>query len=72
MFVRALVERYDGDGKEDMPGLKKPVRFWQVGNEPDLASSDWEGYANLVQITTTAVKASCSHCQVAMGGTGQW
>ena len=67
-FVRALVERYDGDGIDDMPGLKKPVRFWQVDNEPDLATRDWEGYANLMKITYTAVKASCSDCQVAMGG----
>jgi len=24
-FVKALVERYDGDGKNNMPGLKKPI-----------------------------------------------
>lgn len=32
-WVRAVVERYDGDGKDDMPGLKKPVRFFEVGSE---------------------------------------
>ncbi len=35
-FVRALVERYDGDGQDDMPGLKFPIRHWEVGNEPSM------------------------------------
>jgi hypothetical protein len=35
-YVRALVERYDGDGVDDMPGLRAPVRYWEVDNEPDL------------------------------------
>ncbi|MES2641500.1 MAG: glycoside hydrolase family 44 protein [Myxococcota bacterium] len=35
-WVRALVERYDGDGVDDMPGLTRPVRYWEVDNEPDL------------------------------------
>lgn len=32
-FVRDLVERYDGDGVADMPGLKNPVHYWQIDNE---------------------------------------
>lgn len=32
-FVRDLVERYDGDGLRDMPGLKNPVKYWQIDNE---------------------------------------
>ena len=35
-FVQAVVERYDGDGKSDMAGLKLPVKYWEVMNEPDL------------------------------------
>lgn len=35
-FVQAIVERYDGDGVSDMPGLKIPVKYWEVMNEPDL------------------------------------
>ncbi len=35
-YVRAVVERYDGDGVDDMPGLTAPVRTWEVDNEPDL------------------------------------
>ncbi|MCI4626498.1 MAG: hypothetical protein L3V56_11125 [Candidatus Magnetoovum sp. WYHC-5] len=33
-FVQKTVERYDGDGVDDMPGLKNPVKYWQVENEP--------------------------------------
>jgi len=35
-WVTALVERYDGDGKDDMPGLIIPIKYWEVMNEPDL------------------------------------
>lgn len=35
-WVRTLVERYDGDGIQDMPGLRAPIRYWEVDNEPDL------------------------------------
>lgn len=29
-YVRDLVERYDGDGHRDVPGLRRPVREFQV------------------------------------------
>ena len=35
-YVRRVVERYDGDGQDDMPGLTRPIRYWEVDNEPDL------------------------------------
>lgn len=35
-FVQETVERYDGDGIKDMPGLKSPIKYWQVSNEPAL------------------------------------
>ena len=36
-FLRRLVERYDGDGLEDMSGLRYPIKYWEIGNEPDGA-----------------------------------
>lgn len=36
-FLRLLVERYDGDGRGDMTGLSYPVKYWEIGNEPDGA-----------------------------------
>lgn len=38
-YVQAMVERYDGDGVEDMPGLLRPVIYWEVDNEPDLKNT---------------------------------
>jgi len=35
-WVTAVVERYDGDGVSDMPGLTMPISYWEVMNEPDL------------------------------------
>ncbi|MCU0980633.1 MAG: hypothetical protein MUF25_15900, partial [Pirellulaceae bacterium] len=32
-FITALVERYDGDGLDDMPGLRFPILHYQVCNE---------------------------------------
>jgi Glycosyl hydrolase catalytic core len=34
--LASIVERYDGDGRSDMPGLKRPIHHWEVDNEPDL------------------------------------
>ncbi len=36
-YVYHVVERYDRDGNSDMPGLKRPVRFFEVGNEVDIS-----------------------------------
>lgn len=71
-FVKKLVERYDGDGIDDMPSLKNPVKYWQVSNEPDAVSKDWEGYAHLLEITYKAVKETCATCKVASGGLFQF
>ncbi|MEI6778078.1 MAG: polymerase, partial [Chloroflexales bacterium] len=41
-FVRALVERYDGDGVDDAPAHQR-VRFFQLWNEPNLMGEwNWQ------------------------------
>lgn len=35
-WVGATVERYDGDGTDDAPGIGKGVHAWEIDNEPDL------------------------------------
>lgn len=66
-FVKTVVERYDGDGIDDMPGLRNPVLYWQVENEPDFRGS-WKGYAHIHEITYNAVKEACPDCHVLLGG----
>ena len=34
-FLLALVDRYDGDGSNDMPSLTKPIIYWEIMNEPE-------------------------------------
>ncbi len=35
-YVYNFVERYDGDGHNDMPGLQRPIKYYEMWNEPDL------------------------------------
>ncbi|MEW6408289.1 MAG: hypothetical protein AB1465_06410 [Patescibacteria group bacterium] len=35
-FLSKAVERYDGDGIDDMLGLKYPVKYWEIMNEPEM------------------------------------
>jgi len=68
-FVRATVERYDGDGIDDMPGLTVPIRYWQVDNEPGFGDSVGRSdFAQLQALTYTAIKDACPNCRVLIGG----
>jgi len=64
-WVKAMVERYDGDGIDDMPGLKTYVKYWQIANEP---SNNTDGYVELVQIASKAIKEADPDAKVLMGG----
>lgn len=64
-FVKAVVERYDGDGINDMLGLKNPIKYWQVDNEPPHGMSD---YAQLLRITYFAIKEADPNAKVIIGG----
>lgn len=71
-FVGKAVERYDGDGIEDMPGLGYGVKVWIVYNEPDFFGTFWndspESFADTFQATAEAVKQADSQAIVVMAG----
>ncbi len=123
-FVKKAVERYNGDGKNDMPGLKNPVKYWQVENEPVIQvkkkqgggpggqggppqqqmpgmnqrggqgpqgpgfmggqrgqqpgfdrmggqtqkGSEWKGYVELINITSSAIKSADKDAKILSGG----
>jgi hypothetical protein len=83
-WVQAIVERYDGDGVNDMPGLEIPIKHWEVMNEPDLTyQSDLpqdelsrlnfykQGpaeYATLLQHTYNAIKTADPDSYVVIAG----
>jgi hypothetical protein len=69
-YVRAVVERYDGDGLEDAPGSPR-VAAWQLWNEPNHWET-WPGspaeYAAILQAGYAAAKAADPTAIVATGG----
>lgn len=76
-WVIALVERYDGDGTNDMSGLKYPIKHWEVMNEPDLNSIDErldfykrgpEDYAQLLIKTAAAIGQADESAQILIAG----
>ncbi|TET37958.1 MAG: hypothetical protein E3J72_04515 [Planctomycetota bacterium] len=63
-YVSAVVERYDGDSENDMPGLKYKIERWQADNEPDLHNKIRpyyclpQEYAKVLKLTHEAVKSA--------------
>ncbi len=73
-FVRAIVERYDGDGFSDMPGLARGIHFWEIFNEPALPAGiegydvPVEAYLELLKATYPIIKERCPSCEALQGG----
>jgi hypothetical protein len=59
-FVTALVERYDGDGRDDAPGLRHGVHDWVVGGEWTgfWQSRDADAYLATLRIAGPAIRAA--------------
>ncbi len=75
LFVRALVERYDGDGTDDMPGLDYPVIYMvRIGGEVEVYGH-WEEYGGtaekyftMLEAAFLGAKAACPDVLVARAG----
>ena len=75
-FVRALVERYDGDGVGDMSGLRYPIKHWEVLNEPE--TGQWTDlnffmgtaadYFEILRASYEEIKAADLDAKVLNGG----
>lgn len=55
-WVAAVVERYDGDGNRDMPGLRRPVRLYEIGSE--LSSYEPEPVEQYLAMLSRAYRAA--------------
>jgi len=55
-WIRSIVERYDADGREDMPGLKRPVRIFEIGVE--LSAYEPEPVADYLAMLEKAYRAA--------------
>ena len=74
-FATKLVERYDGDGVDDMPGLTIPIKHWEVLNEPEFQEEPlvfFQGspadYFEILKATYEAVKKADPEALVVQGG----
>ncbi len=63
-FVSAAVERYDFDGVDDMFGLLRPIRYWQMGNEAYNDGLPIETYVDILMRTRRAAQASYPDVQI--------
>ena len=72
-YMADLVERYDGDGKQDAPG-SPVVRYWELYNEPDAAipETGWGNaparYAAMLKVVYPAIKKASPKAKVLIGG----
>lgn len=70
-YVKAVVDRYNGDGKNDMPGLVAKITYWQVGIEPFCTTpgeSCYKTFFDLVKTAYQAVKSVDSSLMISPGG----
>lgn len=73
-FLKALVERYDGDGQEDMPGLIHPVNYFEIGNEPEMGDYNtfFQGspseYALLLKKSSEAIRQANPNARILNAG----
>ena len=83
-YVQQVVERYDGDGWGDAPGLRAPIHTYEIDNEPDLkntqvprgASRDYvassfctpEEYAEVLVTTARHIRAANPYATILNGG----
>ena len=68
-FIQDMVERYDGDGKNDCPG-SPVIHCWQIHNEINLRhfwKDTAQAYAKLYKITFEAIKRVNPNAKVALG-----
>ncbi|MBI5793514.1 beta-galactosidase [Candidatus Uhrbacteria bacterium] len=71
-FLTAVVERYDGDGVDDMPGLTTRVEAWEIGNEVEGTCGGYggnpEGYGELLKLSYETIHAADPDALVLNGG----
>jgi len=74
-FLVNLVERYDGDGIDDMKGLTIPIKYWEIMNEPEMKEDfltffkgSKEDYVKILKISNEVIKETCPDCVIVQGG----
>ena len=73
-FIAKLVERYDGDGVEDMQGLLYPIKYYEIGNEPELGTfgdspGTFNDFMNTVKAARDTARVVYPDVKIVIGGT---
>ncbi len=70
-FIYNLVERYDGDGYNDMPGLLRPVLYYEIESEahnPTFWAGTIDDYRRLLKTAYTAAKQANPEVKIILSG----
>ena len=70
-FLIKLVDRYDGDGKNDMPSLTKPIKHWQIMNEPEFKMffrGSEKDFVEIFNFSSKLIKAKQKDSIIVMAG----
>ena len=70
-FLIKLVDRYNGDGKNDMPGLTKPIIHWQIMNEPEFKmffKGTEEDFVEIFNFSSKLIKSKQKDAVIIMAG----
>ena len=70
-FVTKLVDRYDGDGVNDMPGLVKPIKYWEIMNEPEFNmffKGSEEDFVEIFNFSSQTIKEKQKDAVIIMAG----
>ena len=70
-FLLKLVDRYDGDGNNDMPGLTKPIKYWDVMNEPEFKmffKGSEEDFIEIFNFSSKVIKDKQPDSVIVMAG----
>ena len=70
-FLIKLVDRYDGDGSNDMPGLTKPIKYWDVMNEPEFDmffKGSEEDFVEIFNFSSKLIKSKQKDSVIVMAG----
>lgn len=73
-FIANLVERYDGDGINDMPGLLYPIKYYEIGNEPEGPTfgdspGTYNDFMTTVKAAYDTAKIAFPDVKIVIGGT---
>ncbi|GAX60419.1 hypothetical protein SCALIN_C11_0030 [Candidatus Scalindua japonica] len=70
-YIYNVVERYDGDGVKDMPGLRYPVSHWEIETAAQ-GSFSWLGtvkeYIQMLQVAYSAAKSANPNATIILSG----